>query len=214
MQCRVFALFALRLFAVKKLRPGENIHAGFRVGGDLKAVPGEHPDIGRTEQLKKTVDPADLLEPLRAAAVVHGDDDPGLHGIGNALGLRGVDGVIPADGDEQHIDAAELLKLCARQLMAEIAEVREVYTLGGDDGNEVPAAKLSVLAVVKGLDLAQLHFGLVPGKDDLLRCAMVAVPVAAYYRVSRQLRQLKPRDGAGGIGVEDHSPILADDLKA
>ena len=177
-------------------------------------MPGEHPDIGRTEQLKKTVDPADLLEPLRAAAVVHGDDDPGLHGIGNALGLRGVDGVIPADGDEQHIDAAKILKLRARQLMAKVAEVREVYTLGGADGNEVPAAQLSVLAVVKGLDLAQLHFGLVPGKNDTLRCAMVAVPVTAYHRVGLQLRQLKPGNGAGGIGVEDHSPILADDLKA
>ena len=63
-----------------------------------------------------------------------GTIDPGLHGIGNALGLRGVDGVIPADGDEQHIDAAKILKLRARQLMAKVAEVREVYTLGGDDG--------------------------------------------------------------------------------
>ena len=113
MQCRVFALFALRLFAVKKLRPGENVHAGFRIGGDLKAVPGEHTDVRRAEQLKKTVDPADLLETLRAAAVVHGDDNPGLHGVGNAFCLRGIDGVIPADGDEQHIDAAKLLKLCA-----------------------------------------------------------------------------------------------------
>ena len=214
MQCRVFALFALRLFAVKKLRPGENVHTGFRIGGDPKAVPGEHPDVRRAEQLKKTVDSADLLESLRAAAVVHGDDDPGLHGVGNALGLCGVNGIIPADGDEQHIDAAKLLKLRARQFMAKIAEVREAYALGGDDGDEVPAAKLAVLAVVKGLDLAQLHFGLVPRKDDPIRGAVVAVPMAAYYRVSRQLRQLKPRDGAGGIGVEDHSPILAGDLKA
>ena len=111
MQCRVFALFALRLFAVKKLRPRENIHAGFRIGGDLKAVPGEHMDIGRAEQLQKMVDSADLLETMRPAAIVHGDDDSGLHGIGNAPGLRGINGVIPADGDKQHIDAAKLFKL-------------------------------------------------------------------------------------------------------
>ena len=71
-----------------------------------------------------------------------------------------------------------------------------------------------MLAVVECLDLAQLHFGLVPGKDDPLRCAMVAVPVAAYHRGGLQLRQLKPRNGAGGIGVKDHRPVLADDLKA
>ena len=98
--------------------------------------------------------------------------------------------------------------------MAKVAEVREAYALGGDDGNEVPAAKLAVLAVVECLDLAQLHFGLVPGKNDMLRCAVVAVPVAAYHRVGLQLRQLKPGNGAGGIGVEDHRPVLADDLKA
>ena len=34
---------------------------------------------------------------------------------------------------------------------------------------------------------------------------MVAVPVAAYHRVGLQLRQLKPRNGAGGIGVEENT---------
>ena len=98
--------------------------------------------------------------------------------------------------------------------MAKIAEVREAYAIGGDNGNEVPAAQFAILAVVECLNLTQLHFGLVPGKNDTLRCAVVAVPVAAYHRVGLQLRQLKPGNGAGGIGVEDHRPVLADDLKA
>ena len=85
----------------------------------------------------------DLVKAEVLAAVVHGDDELGVYGVGQLARGLGVDGVEAADGDEQGVHMADGLNLARGQHVAHVAEVRHARAAAGNYADEVLAALLA-----------------------------------------------------------------------
>ena len=85
-------------------------------------------------------------------AVVHRHKNARRNRVCDLFGGQGIDGIIPADRDEQRIAALDLFELFLAQLMAEVAAVHERQALGAQNVDGVLPAQRSALFVVKGRD--------------------------------------------------------------
>ena len=144
----------------------------------------------------------DLRISEAGAAVVHGDGYPCTYRRCKLMCLRSVDGVIPADGDHQHIHAAEPIKLFAREHVPDVAHVNKTKPLGVYRGDEVFPALLPLNIVVEAGQLAHGEARRAPREPDTRGVIVVAVAVAAYNGVRLQRGQSQPRHTAGRIRVK------------
>ena len=124
-----------------------------------------------------------------------------------AVGGWRVDRVVPAHGNQQHVNASKRRKLLFLQLLAQVAQMRHALSLGLDDIDRVFPAKQTVLVVMEAVDRRHAEGGLLPAQAHRLGIAVVAVAVAAQHCVRRQLRQRKSRHRAGRIGIKNDGAL-------
>jgi hypothetical protein len=147
---------------------------------------------------------------------VHGDDGPGLEQPAGLDRPPGIDGEVAADGDEEHIDAAELPGLGRREPLTEVAEVAEDRSVERDpEDHHAPALRPAGL-VVAGLQALVFGALVAPragGPHRLRRAAdlpdraVVGVVVADQDQVGLDRRSgvaKRSSEAVRFVGVEGH----------